>query len=127
MTDRSIFSRLISPPSPRKIASVLYDLCLGEKITCFEAQAIHGEPVLHSTISDLRNEYGVPIMSAPVKRRRPNGTTSQPNIYWVPNDPEVLDIGLYLLVSKWGFKLPPGVPLPAYNPKKQDDQPDLFE
>jgi len=122
MTDRSVFHNLKAPIlEPPKIARILFDLCVGKKLNCFDAPADLGETCLHSTVSDLK-KYGVEIERDPAK-----GSRSHHNLNWMRDAPDVLDTGLYLLVTKWGYRLPQGVQLPAYNPKKQDDQPDLFE
>lgn len=125
MIDRLVFHELKAPlKPPPKIAKILLRLCRGERINCVDAIFDNDsfDPVLHSTISTLKNKEGIVIERAIERTQLTNGNITARSRYWIANDPEVLIAPLCLLVTRWGYRLPPDVTLPACKPGSEEDQ-----
>lgn len=104
-----IFSSLVPPSKPKKIARVLHWLCCGVEPDRFRAERFH-DHVLNSTVSDLRNGYGIGIESTPKTVPGAFGDRTRCVFYTLKNTPENLDLCYQLLTKRWGYRYSPEPP-----------------
>ena len=104
--------RLIPPFNVTKIGRVLQQLGRGEELNNRSAFEM-GDTCLHSTISKLRNDYGIAVTGEPEKYVGHDQHPSQRHRYWIETDREVLR-SVYRLLRLWGWTQPEaGEPSPA--------------
>lgn len=115
MINHETFRQLLPPADPKKIARILHALATRRGLHRFEARAL-GDTALNSTISDLRNRYGVPIRYEWVSVAGYQGKEARLKSYFLDL---VLDADfgpcVLALLELWGYRLPepPEPPAPA--------------
>lgn len=106
MSDLATFRRLLVPANAPKRGRVLHALARGRSLNRFEAFSLH-DTALHSTISALRNKYGVRIEGKRETVRAYRGELCHVVRYWLDLEAHP-DNGARVLrlLESWGYRDP---------------------
>jgi len=116
MINRDYFCSLLPSDDPGKIARILHALATRAGLHRFEAMRLH-DTALNSTVSTLRNRYGVRIDGEPITVAAYRGKDSHLMRYSIDFERGQSNAEKVLaLLIQWGYRDPPSPPPPAPEP-----------
>lgn len=116
MINRDYFCSLLPPEDPEKIARILHALATRDGLHRFEAMRLH-DTALNSTVSTLRNHYGVRIDGEPITVAAYRGKGSRLVRYSIDFERDQRNAEKVLaLLTQWGYRDPSAPPPPAPEP-----------